>query len=119
MGPDVFLVLKVVSKLLVYASSFSRLLPFGEVPTRLIFPAYPLVGVSVVQTDKKGRLLLPSEIRKKVKARRFKVAIKKNTIELQPLPDLRVLKGKYRSLIKNEWEELEERAQKLVSEGKR
>ena len=77
------------------------------------------VGMSVVQTDRKGRLLLPLEVRRKVRARRFRVAVKKDVIGLHPLPDLRQLKGKYRSLIKMEWEALEDRAEKMVAEGKR
>jgi DNA-binding transcriptional regulator/RsmH inhibitor MraZ len=82
-------------------------------------PTFPPVGMSVVQTDGKGRIRLPLEVRKRVGARRFNVVVKQGVIELQPLPDVKGLKGKYRNLIKNEWEELEEKAEKLVAKGRR
>jgi len=74
---------------------------------------------AVVEADEKGRILLPIEIRRKLRSNRFKVTQKEDHLELQPLLDAEDLRGKYRHLIKSEWEELEERAESLVSDGKR
>ncbi len=73
----------------------------------------------VIEADEKGRILLPAEIRRRFKTRRFKVTPKGNRVELEPLKGVAELKGKYRHLIKSEWEELEERAEELVSKGRR
>lgn len=74
---------------------------------------------AVVEADEKGRILLPLEIRRRFKAKRFKVTAKGDRLELEPLPSIEALKGKYRKLIKSEWDELEEKAEELVSKGRR
>ncbi len=74
---------------------------------------------AVVEADEKGRILLPIELRRKFKSRRFKVTTKGDVVELRPLVGVDELRGKYRGLIRSEWEELEERAEELVSNGGR
>jgi bifunctional DNA-binding transcriptional regulator/antitoxin component of YhaV-PrlF toxin-antitoxin module len=72
-----------------------------------------------VEADEKGRILLPIEMRRKFGTRRFKVSAKGDHLELEPLANVDGLKGKYRSAVKSEWEELEEKAERLVSQGRR
>jgi len=74
---------------------------------------------AVVEADQKGRILLPVEIRRKLRSNRFKITQKGDHLELQPLTGVEDLKGKYRQLIRSEWEELEEKAEGMVSDGKR
>jgi bifunctional DNA-binding transcriptional regulator/antitoxin component of YhaV-PrlF toxin-antitoxin module len=67
------------------------------------------VGMSVVvESDERGRILLPSEMRRKFKTRRFKITAKKNHLVLEPLKDIAQLNQKYKNLIKSDWEVLEE-----------
>lgn len=74
---------------------------------------------AVVEADEKGRILLPVEMRRKFRAKRFKVTAKKGRLELEPLAGVEELRGKYRHIIKSEWDELEENAEELVSKGRR
>ncbi len=74
---------------------------------------------TVVEMDEKGRILLPREMRKNIRSRRFEVSSEKDVIKLVPLPDVESLRGKYRKLIKYDWNELEERAERFVAIGKR
>ena len=74
---------------------------------------------AVVEADVKGRILLPIEVRRKFKAKRYRLTTKEDRLELQPLVNLEELKGKYRNTIRTEWDELEERGEDLVSTGKR
>ena len=89
----------------------------------LIRPCAPLVGwwvtTTVVELDKKGRALLPAPLRKKVGVRRFEVRLEKGRIELIPIQGCMAVKGKYRNRLKTPWAKLEERAEKLVRDGKR
>jgi bifunctional DNA-binding transcriptional regulator/antitoxin component of YhaV-PrlF toxin-antitoxin module len=73
----------------------------------------------VVEADEKGRILLPLEMRRKLKTKRFKVTEKENRLELEPLANVEGLRGKYKHVIKWEWDELEEKAEDLVSKGRR
>lgn len=73
----------------------------------------------VVEMDKRGRVLLPRELRKTLTNRRFEIVSEKGSIRLIPLPDVESLRGKYRDLIRSDWEELEERVEKFVTSGKR
>ena len=69
---------------------------------------------AVVELDEKGRVLIPAEIRRRIKSRRFKVSTRGGVVELEPLATLAELKGKYRHLIKSDWEALEEKSEDLV-----
>lgn len=78
------------------------------------------MGMSaVVEADDRGRILLPLEMRRKFKTKRFKITAKKNHLELEPLQRVEELKGKYKNIIKFEWEELEEMGEKFVTENRR
>ena len=69
---------------------------------------------AIVEVDEKGRVLIPAEIRRKVRGRRFRVSTRGNVVELEPLADLEALKGKYRRSIRSDWAELEEKGEDLV-----
>jgi bifunctional DNA-binding transcriptional regulator/antitoxin component of YhaV-PrlF toxin-antitoxin module len=73
----------------------------------------------VVEEDRKGRILLPLEIRKRFATRRFKVTAKGDSLVLEPLASVQELKGKYRQIIRSEWSELEEKGEEYVSKGRR
>ena len=75
--------------------------------------------VAVVAIDEKGRILLPREFRKKIKTKRFTVTSHGEKIELEPIKTVSELRGKYRDLIKSEWEELEEQGEAYVDSRKR
>jgi len=83
----------------------------------------PLVGswfkLTIVELDEKGRALLPSSLRKKLGTRRFEVRLVDGRIELVPLENLKMLKGKYKDRLKTKWATLEEKAEKFVRDGKR
>jgi bifunctional DNA-binding transcriptional regulator/antitoxin component of YhaV-PrlF toxin-antitoxin module len=74
---------------------------------------------AVVKADKKGRILLPIEIRRRFKSKRFEITAKGDVLELRPLDGIEELRGKYRGLIHSEWEDLEEKAEELVIHGER
>lgn len=74
---------------------------------------------AVIEADKKGRILLPREFRRRMKSKRFKVIAVGDKIELQAIKSASELRGKYKNLIKLEWEELEEKGEDFVAEGRR
>ena len=74
---------------------------------------------AIVETDAKGRILLPIEMRRKMRAKRFKVTDKGQHLELEPLADARILRAKYKDKIRGEWDELEEKGEEYVLNGKR
>ena len=78
------------------------------------------MGMSaVVEADERGRILLPLEMRRKFKTRRFKITAKKDRMELEPLQRVEELKGKYKNIIKFDWEYLEEMGEKFASDNRR
>ncbi len=86
----------------------------------LIYPIHPHVGMSiVVEADKRGRILIPSEIRRKFKTRRYKMTPKKDRLELEPLEDVDTLYLKFAQKISSDWETLEEKGEEFVSKGRR
>jgi bifunctional DNA-binding transcriptional regulator/antitoxin component of YhaV-PrlF toxin-antitoxin module len=74
---------------------------------------------AIVEADSKGRVLLPIEMRRKLRAKRFKITDMGGHLELEPLADPRVLRAKYKDKITGEWDELEEKGEEYVSTGKR
>ncbi len=72
-----------------------------------------------VEMDSKGRVLLPANVRREVKARRFSLDVKGGRIFLEPLPDPERVRGKYKRLLKVSMEELEETQEKYVTYGRR
>jgi len=75
--------------------------------------------LTIIELDDKGRALLPSSLRKKLRARRFEVRLTDGKLELVPLEDMKALKGKYRHLIRTPWVKLEEKSERLVRAGRR
>jgi bifunctional DNA-binding transcriptional regulator/antitoxin component of YhaV-PrlF toxin-antitoxin module len=74
---------------------------------------------AIVEADEKGRILLPIELRRKFNSKRFEVTTKAEEIILKPVAGIEELKGKYRTIIKSDWEELEERGEDFVEKGRR
>ena len=72
-----------------------------------------------VELDRKGRLLLPAEIRREAGSRRFIVRVEDGKIELHPVPDPKSVRGKYRGLLRVSMEELEEAQERFVEKGRR
>jgi bifunctional DNA-binding transcriptional regulator/antitoxin component of YhaV-PrlF toxin-antitoxin module len=70
---------------------------------------------AIVELDEKGRLLIPAEIRRKIRGRRFKVSARGGVVELEPLEKVEELRGKFRHVIKHDWEELEEMGEEFVA----
>ena len=68
--------------------------------------------MKVVKIDKQGRIILPVEIRKKIRAKRFEMKVKNNVIELRPAESLNSLFGSLPKLnlekIRKEHEEEDE-----------
>jgi len=73
----------------------------------------------VVEMDSKGRLLVPAEVRREIKSRRFTLRVHGDKLELEPIANPDKVKGKYRGLLRVSLEELEEEQEKFVLEGKR
>jgi len=74
---------------------------------------------AVVELDEKGRILIPSAIRKAVKSRRFELKVKEDRIEMVALPDVKDIKGSCKGIVKSSWVELEEKTERFVTEGRR
>jgi DNA-binding transcriptional regulator/RsmH inhibitor MraZ len=74
---------------------------------------------AIVEADSKGRVLIPAEMRKQLQSNRFVVTKRGRRLELEPLPKAEELRGKYRKLIKADWEELEEQGEEFVSKQRR
>ena len=67
-----------------------------------------------VELDKRGRLVIPAEIREELPSRTLILRKLEDRIELIPLPDPRSLKGKYP--IEGSLEEIEELQEKRLLE---
>lgn len=68
----------------------------------------------VIEYDKKGRMVIPKEIRDKIKTNRFLVELFEEEIRLVPIPPVDSLRGKYR--LKKSIEEIEEDQEKYLKE---
>jgi len=54
-----------------------------------------------VEVDSKGRVLLPSQVRKRVSSRRFELRVEDDSkIILEGMPDSESVRGKYKDLLK-------------------
>ena len=73
----------------------------------------------MVETDQRGRILIPSEIRRKFKTRRYKMTPKKNHLELEPFEDVDELYLKFAGKLEADWETMEEKGEEFVSKGRR
>lgn len=74
---------------------------------------------AVVEADKRGRILIPNELRRRFKTRRYRVTAKRNRLELEPLEDVEGLYLIFADKIKSDWEILEEKGEEFVSKGRR
>jgi DNA-binding transcriptional regulator/RsmH inhibitor MraZ len=74
---------------------------------------------AVIEADEKGGILLPREFRRMIKSKRFIVTAIGNKLELQAIKSASELRGKYKNLIKLEWEELEEKGEDFANKGRR
>jgi bifunctional DNA-binding transcriptional regulator/antitoxin component of YhaV-PrlF toxin-antitoxin module len=71
------------------------------------------MGMNVVEMDDRGRVLIPADLRRKLKSRRFLLIYDSKSIRLIPLRDPASLRGS----IEIPWtlEELEEAGEELAS----
>jgi len=68
----------------------------------------------VIEYDKKGRMVIPKEIRDKINTNRFLVELFEGEIRLVPIPPVASLRGKYR--LEKSIEEIEEDQEKYLKE---
>ncbi|MFQ6123141.1 MAG: AbrB/MazE/SpoVT family DNA-binding domain-containing protein [Candidatus Heimdallarchaeota archaeon] len=66
----------------------------------------------VVEYNNKGRIVIPKEIRDKIKTNRFLVELFEGEIRLVPIPPVDSLRGKYR--LEKSIEEIEEDQEKYL-----
>ena len=67
-----------------------------------------------VELDPKGRVLIPAEIRRELKVRRFRAKVSHGRIVLEPVIKAESVRGKYKGLLKVSAEELEERQERFL-----
>lgn len=73
-----------------------------------------------VQVDRKGRVLLPSEVRRKVGVKRFQLRVEDGSIIMEGLPDPESVRGKYKGLLKGKsLSQIEEDQEEFVSRHSR
>jgi len=73
-----------------------------------------------VEIDRKGRVLLPSEVRKRMRTRRFELRVEDNSVIMEGLPDPESVRGKYKGLLKGKSiSRIEEDQERFVSQNKR
>ena len=73
----------------------------------------------VVEADERGRILIPAEMRRKFKTKRYKINAKKNRLELEPLQEVDESYLYFANKLKSDWESLEEKGDEFVSKGRR
>ena len=74
-----------------------------------------------VELDRKGRVIIPSQVRKKVRARRFELTVENNSkIVMESLPGPEAVRGKYKGLFKGKSiEQVEEDQERFIRLHKR
>ena len=78
-----------------------------------------LARVATVEVDDKGRVHIPADVRRELKASRFKLSLWKGRILMEPVQSPEMVRGKYKGLVKVSLESLEEAQERLVTRGKR
>ncbi len=78
-----------------------------------------MAKTATVEVDEKGRVLIPSSVRRELKARRFKLSLERGRILMEPVEKAEAVKGKYKGLLKVSMEELEEAQERFVAAGHR
>ena len=65
-------------------------------------------------------MLLPSEVRKKMRSHRFELRVENRSIIMEGLPDPESVRGKYKGLLKGKSiDRIEEDQERFVSQNKR
>lgn len=72
-----------------------------------------------MELDEKGRVHIPSSVRREVKTRRFNLYVKGGKILMEPVRDPATVKGKYKGLMRVSVEELEEAQESFITAGRR
>jgi bifunctional DNA-binding transcriptional regulator/antitoxin component of YhaV-PrlF toxin-antitoxin module len=72
-----------------------------------------------VEIDEKGRVYIPANVRREVKARRFTLTLEDGKILMEPVISPALVKGKYKGPLKVSMEELEEAQERFVTAGRR
>ena len=67
-----------------------------------------------VELDPKGRVLIPAEIRRELKVRRFRAKVSHGKIVLEPIIKAESVRGKYKGLLKVSAEKLEEQQERFL-----
>ena len=72
-----------------------------------------------VELDDKGRVHIPSSVRREVKTRRFNLYVQGGKILMEPVKAPMTVRGKYKGLIRVSVEQLEEAQESFVTAGHR
>ncbi len=72
-----------------------------------------------VEMDEKGRVHIPANVRREVKARRFTLSLEEGRILMEPVKSPALVKGKYKGLLKVTMDELEDAQERFVTAGRR
>ncbi len=78
-----------------------------------------MARVVTVEMDEKGRVHIPSTLRRELRSRRFTLSVKGGRLLMEPVKPPATVRGKYKGLLKVGIEELEEAQERLVSASKR
>jgi DNA-binding transcriptional regulator/RsmH inhibitor MraZ len=78
-----------------------------------------LAKTATVELDDKGRVHIPADIRRELKARRFKLSLEKGRILMEPVKPAEAVRGKYKGLLKVSVEEMEEAQERFVTAARR
>ncbi len=68
-----------------------------------------------VELDNKGRVHIPSSVRREVKTRRFNLYVQGGKILMEPVRSPATVRGKYKGLISVSVEQLEEAQESFVT----
>jgi bifunctional DNA-binding transcriptional regulator/antitoxin component of YhaV-PrlF toxin-antitoxin module len=68
-----------------------------------------------VEMDEKGRVHIPSSVRREIKSRRFILSVKGGKLLMEPVRSAASVRGKYKNIIKASVEEIEEAGERFVA----
>lgn len=78
-----------------------------------------MARVATVEMDEKGRVHIPSSLRRELKSRRFTLSVKGGRLFMEPVNSPTTVRGKYKGLLKVGIEDLEEAQERFVTASKR
>ncbi|HZY95433.1 MAG TPA: hypothetical protein VFE98_11380 [Candidatus Bathyarchaeia archaeon] len=79
-----------------------------------------MAKTATVEIDEKGRVHIPAELRRELKTRRFSLSLNKGRILMEPVKSPRLVRGKYKHLVKVAGiEELDEAQEEFTNAGRR